>query len=115
MATSALEGIESIRVIRADGNLKVSGSPNLQHATIEAGSAPEINRNAGVAEVVVRANATITVPASVAVEVQEVAGNLEVSDLATPIVVKRVHGNLDAARIGTISIRETVSGKVTIK
>jgi DUF4097 and DUF4098 domain-containing protein YvlB len=115
MATSTLEGIESIRVMRADGNLKVSGAPDVQHATIEASVLPEITRIAGVAEVVVRANATIIVPAGVTVEVEELAGNLEVSDLATPIVVKRVRGNLDARRIGTIAIRESVGGNVSIK
>ena len=115
MPTATLEGIESIRITCADGNLKVSGKADIQQTTIDASIAPHITRNAGVAEVTVRSNATITVPAGVTVEVDEVAGNLEVADLATPIVVKRVHGNLDAARIGTITIHETVSGKVTIK
>jgi hypothetical protein len=115
MAISTLEGVESIRVMRADGNLKVSGAPDVQHATIEAGNPVEITRDAGVAEVIVRANATITVPAGVTVEVEELAGNLEVSDLATPIVVKRVRGNLDARHIGTIAIRESVGGNVSIK
>jgi gas vesicle protein len=115
MPTSTLEGIESIRVIRADGNLKVAGHADAQHATIDSSTAPHITRNAGVAELILRANATITVPAGVTVEVDEVAGNLEVADLATPIVVKRVHGNLDAAGIGTITVHETISGKATIK
>ncbi|HYR78463.1 MAG TPA: hypothetical protein VEO55_00570, partial [Candidatus Dormibacteraeota bacterium] len=115
MHTSTLEGIESIRVIRADGNLKVSSGPDVQHATIEASTAPEIIRNAGVAEVIVRANATIAIPAGVTVEVEDLGGNLDLSDLATPIVVKRVRGNLDARRIGSIAIREAVSGNVSIK
>src|SRR5713101_2507347 len=115
MATSTLEGIESIRVIRADGTLKVVGASDAHQATIEASVPAEVTPNAGVAEVIVRANATITVPAGITVEVEEVAGNLEVSDLATPLVVKRVRGNLDARRIGTIAIRETVSGNVSIR
>lgn len=115
MATSTLEGIESIRVIRADGNLKVCASFDAPHATIDASLAPEIARIAAVAEVIVRANATITVPAGVTVEVEELAGNLEVSDLATPFVVKRVRGNIEARRIGTISIREPVGGNVSVK
>ena len=114
MAISTLEGIESVRVIRAAGNLKVSGSPDAQLVTIDASVAPEITRNAGVAEVSIRANATITVPAGVTVEVEDLAGNLEVSDLATPFVVIRVRGNLDARQIGTIAIREPVGGAVSI-
>ncbi|HSU90721.1 MAG TPA: hypothetical protein VLI44_04685 [Sporolactobacillaceae bacterium] len=115
MHTSTLDGIESIRIIRADGNLKVSSGPDVQHATIEASTAPEIIRNAGVAEVVVRSNATIAIPAGVTVEVEELGGSLDLSDLATPIVVKRVRGNLDARRIGSIAIREAVGGNVSIK
>jgi hypothetical protein len=113
--TSTLDGIESIRIIRADGNLKVISGPDVQHATIEASTVPEIIRNAGAAEVIVRANATLAIPAGVAVEIEEVGGNLDLSELATPIVVKRVRGNLDARRIGSIAIREAVSGNVSIK
>src|SRR5882757_8961449 len=115
MHTSTLDGIESIRIIRADGNLKVISGPDVQHATIEASTAPEIIRNAGAAEVIVRANATLAIPAGVAVEIEELGGNLDLSDLATPIVVKRVRGNLDARRIGSIAMREAVSGNVSIK
>src|SRR5258708_4348205 len=115
MPTSTLEGIETIRVLRADGNLKISGKADSQHATIDASATPHIARTAGLAELIVRANATITVPPGVTVEIEEVAGNLEISDLATPLIVKRVHGNLDAARIGTITIHETISGSGTIK
>ncbi len=115
MAPTTLEGIESIRVMRAAGNLKVIGAADIPHATIDASVAPEITRNAGVAEVVVRSNATITIPAGVTVEIEEVAGNLEVSNLATPIVIKRIRGNLDADRIGAIAIREPVGGRVSIK
>jgi hypothetical protein len=115
MPTSTLEGIESIRVIRADGNLNVSSGPDVPHATIEASIPAEITRNQGVAEVIVHANATIAIPAGVTVEVEDLGGNLEVSDVATPLVVKRVRGNLDARRIGSITIREAVNGNVAIK
>src|ERR1700687_1581255 len=114
MPTSTLEGIESIRVIRADGNLKVSSAPDVHHAPIQASIPAEITRIGGVAEVIVRANAVIAIPSGVTIEVEEPGGNLEVSDLATPIAVKRVRGNLDAHRIGSIAIREAVSGNVSI-
>src|SRR5208283_1637005 len=114
MAISTLEGVESIRVLRAAGNLKITGADR-SGVEIDTNTAPQLTRNAGVAEIVVRDNATIAVPAGVAVEVEDLAGNLEVSDLATPFVVKRVRGNLHARRIGAISMRDTVSGNVSIK
>ncbi len=114
MAISTLEGVESIRVLRAAGNLKITGAdrPTVE---IDSGTAPRVNVNAGVAEVTLRDNATLAIPAGVTVEVEDLAGNLDLSDLATPFVVNRVRGNLHARRIGAISIRDTVSGNVTIK
>ena len=114
MAISTLEGVESIRVMRAAGNLEIAGADR-SAVEIDTNLAPQLTRSAGVAEVTLRDNATITVPAGVTVEVEDVAGNLGVSDLATPFVVKRVRGNLHARRIGAISMRDTVSGNVSIK
>ncbi len=114
MAISTIDGVESIRILRAAGNLKVSGGdpPAIE---IDSGVAPRVTTNAGVAEVTLRDNASITVPAGVTVEVQDLAGNLDVSDLATPFGVTRVRGNLHARRIGAISMRDTVSGNVSTK
>jgi DUF4097 and DUF4098 domain-containing protein YvlB len=114
MAISTLEGVESVRIMRAAGNLKITGSdrPTVE---IDTGTAPRVSVNAGVAEVTLRDNATLAVPAGVTVEVEDLAGNLDVSDLATPFVVNRVRGNLHARRTGAISIRDTVSGNVTVK
>jgi hypothetical protein len=115
MAISTLEGVESIRVLRAAGNLKVTGADAGRTAVeIDSGIAPQITRDAGVAELRLRDNAVIAVPAGIAVEVEDLAGNLDVSDLATPFVVKRIRGNLNARRLGAISIREPVGGNVTI-
>ena len=114
MAISTIDGVESIRILRAGGNLKISGGdrPAIE---IDSGVAPRVTTNAGIAEVTLRDNAVITVPAGVTVEVEDLAGNLDLSDLATPFVVTRVRGNLHARRIGAISMRDTVSGNVTIK
>src|SRR5258708_8945661 len=114
MAISTLDGVESIRILRAAGNLKISGGdrPSIE---IDSGTAPRVTTNAGVAEVTLRDNATVAVPAGVTVEVEDLAGNLDVSDLATPFVVTRVRGNLHARRIGAISMRDIVSGNVSIK
>jgi hypothetical protein len=114
MAISTIDGVESIRILRAAGNLKISGGdrPAIE---IDSGLAPRVTTNAGIAEVTLRDNASITVPAGIAVEVEDLAGNLDLSDLATPFVVTRVRGNLHARRIGAISMRDTVSGNVSIK
>src|ERR1700685_1768077 len=114
MAISTLDGVESIHILRAAGNLKIIGTdrPVIE---IDSGTAPRININAGVAEIALRDNASVAVPAGVTVEIDDLAGNLEVADLATPLVVTRVRGNLRAQRIGAISMRDTVSGNVTIR
>ncbi len=114
MAITTLEGVESIRILRAAGNLKISGADR-SAVEIDTNTAPQLTRDAGVAEVTLRDNATIAVPAGVTVEIEDLAGNLDVSDLAAPFVVKRVRGNLHARRLGAISIRDTVDGNVSIK
>ncbi len=114
MAISTLEGVESVRVLRAAGNLKIIGTDR-SAVEVDSGTAPKVATNAGVVELTLRDNATIAVPAGVTVEVEDLAGNLDVSDLATPFVVSRVRGNLHAARVGAFSIRDTVSGNVSIK
>jgi len=114
MSTTTLDGVESIRILRAAGNLKVTGADR-SAIEIDSGTEPRVTTNAGVAEVTLRDNAVITVPAGVTVEVEDLGGNLEISDLATPIVVTRVRGNLHARRVGAISMRDTVNGNVSIK
>jgi hypothetical protein len=114
MAISTIDGVESIRILRASGNLKIAGTDRLA-IEIDSGVAPRVSTNAGVAEVTLRDNASIAVPAGVTIEVEDLAGNLDVSNLATPFAVTRVRGNLHARRIGAISMRDTVSGNVSIK
>jgi hypothetical protein len=114
MAISTLEEVESVRVIRAAGNLKITGTDR-SAVEIDSNTAPRVDTSAGVAEVTLRDNASIAVPKGVTVEIEDVAGNLDVGELATPFVVKRVRGNLHARRMGAISMLDTVSGNVTIK
>ncbi|MGH7925700.1 MAG: hypothetical protein ACREQH_14040 [Candidatus Binatus sp.] len=114
MAVTTLEAVESIRVLHAAGNLKISGGDR-SAIEIDSGVAPRVTNNGGVAEVTLRDNATLTVPAAVAVEVEDLSGNLEVSDLVAPFVVSRVRGNFHARRLGAISIRDTVSGNLSVK
>ena len=117
MAISTLEGVESVRILRAAGNLKIAGSAASGRTAVEidSGTAPRVSTSAGVAEVTLRDNATVAVPAGVTVEVEDVAGNLDLADLSTPLVVSRIRGNLHARRIGAITMRDTVSGNVSIK
>src|ERR1700723_1698829 len=114
MAISTIDGVESIRILRAAGNLKITGG---DHPAIEidSGVAPRVTTNAGVAEVTLRDNASIALPAGGTIEGEDLAGNLDVSNLATPFAVTRVRGNLHARRIGAISMRDTVGGNVSIK
>jgi hypothetical protein len=114
MAISTIDGVESVRIIRASGNLKIAGSDRAA-IEIDSNAAPRVSTSAGVAEVTLRDNAVISVPAGVTVEVEDLAGNLDVADLATPLAVTRVRGNLSARRVGAISMRDTVSGNVSIK
>jgi hypothetical protein len=108
-----LEGVESIRIIRADGNLRIGATDGA--AEIRASVEPSISREAGVAEVTVRSNAEVRVPAGVTLEVVHCDGNLDAEDLAAPLVLGRVGGNLRARRMGAISVREKVSSNATIR
>ena len=114
MAISTLEGVESVRVTRASGHLKIAGCDR-SAVEIDSDVEPRVSVSAGVAEVKLRGHATITVPAGVAVEVEDVGGHLEVSDLTTPFVVNRVRGNMDLRRVGAVSIRDTLSGNLNVK
>ncbi len=66
MAITTLEGVESIRILRAAGNLKISGADR-SAVEIDTNTAPQLTRDAGVAEVTLRDNATVAVPAGVTV------------------------------------------------
>ncbi|HEV2169586.1 MAG TPA: hypothetical protein VGR40_01495, partial [Candidatus Binatus sp.] len=114
MAISTIDGVESVRITRASGNLKIAGGDR-SAVEIDTDSAPRVSTSAGVAEVRLRGNATVRVPKGVNVEVEDVAGNLQIADLATPFVVSRIRGNFDARQVGAISIRDSVSGNLNVK
>jgi hypothetical protein len=113
MNATNLEGVESIRIVRADGNLQISAADG--PAEIRASVEPSIVRDGGVAEVTIRSSAEVRVPAGVALEVIHCAGNLDAEDLAAPLAIGRVAGNLRARRIGAMSVREKVSGNATLR
>jgi len=65
--------------------------------------------------VTLRGNVSIAVPKGVTVEVEDLSGNLDVADLAAPFRRHSRSRHLHAHRIGAISMRDTVSGNVSIK
>ena len=117
MADTILEGVESIRVIRVDGNLKIRGIESVAAGKIiiDSGATPEVIRNGNVAEISTRSSTTISLSPGVAIDVEDVAGNLDASDFATPLFLTRLRGNFHARRIGAVTIRESVAGNFSLK
>jgi len=114
MSEVTLEGIESLRIIRADGNLTVSGAKT---GPVEIDSSPEphISRDGAHAEISLTSNADIRVPAGVTVEILENSGQLDLEDLGAPTALGRVHGNLRVRRMGALTIRDRIDGNARIE
>lgn len=104
-----IEGVESLRVINADGNLSIVGAsePPLK---LRCERQPLVRRNDAVAELYIRGNAELAVPPGVAVEVLECTGNLELSEFKGNLVLGHVAGRLSAREIGSIAIPGTIDG-----
>ncbi len=113
MIETSLEGVESIRVIRAAGNLKLARSDS-SAISIDCDVYPEVRRSAGTAELSLMSNAEVRVPANVAVEVVDCSGNLDVKDVSAPLSLGRIGGNLDARGVGSVAIRSSVHGNLEI-
>jgi hypothetical protein len=111
MNSIRLEGIESLKIIRVGGNLRVAGGGT--DVEIAADDDPEISREAATATVRIRSNASITVGPGIAIEADEVGGNLDATGLATPLVIGRVRGNLTASQLGAIDA-DQVGGNVNV-
>jgi len=114
MSEVTLEGIELLRIVRADGNLTVSGAKT---GPVEIDSSPEarVNRDGACAEVSLVSNAGIRVPAGVTVEISECSGQLDLEDLNTPTTLGRVHGNLRVRRMGALTIRDRIDGNARVE
>src|ERR1700750_3226878 len=117
MPETIIEGVESIRVTRVAGNLKLRGAESAASARgrIDASDTPEVIRNGDVAEVSIRSNATISIPKGVAIDVEHVGGNLDASDFVAPLFLTEVRGNFHARRIGTVTVRDSVAGNFSLK
>jgi hypothetical protein len=112
-----IDGVESVRVTRVAGNLKLRGAEPAEsrQVTIDASDTPQVTRNGDVAEVSIRTNATISIPKGVAIDVEHVGGNLDASDFAAPLFLTEVRGNFHARRIGTVTVRDSVAGNFSLK
>lgn len=109
-----LNDVESIRVMRAGGNLRVRGA-GAGDTIFQCDSEPQIRRVENRAEVLIAGNATIEVAKGVALEIFECAGNLDIEDIATPLSLGRVRGNLRARRLGAMAIRGEVAGNFSLE
>ncbi|HEY6417669.1 MAG TPA: hypothetical protein VIX59_01595 [Candidatus Binataceae bacterium] len=109
MIEANLEGVESLRVLRASGNLKLKRADGAA-LLVECDESPEVRRNAGKAEVQLRSNAELRIPAGVAVEIVDCAGNLDAEDISAPLLIGRVRGNFRSRRIGPLKVVSVVAG-----
>ncbi|MHB8382991.1 MAG: DUF4097 family beta strand repeat-containing protein [Candidatus Binataceae bacterium] len=109
-----LDGIESIRIVSAHGNLRVIGA-SAPPAAVLCAVEPRVNREGTRAEVSLRSNAEVRLPAGVAIEIVDCHGNLELEDFAPPVVLGRVGGNLHARRIGALVVRDRIGGNATVE
>ncbi len=112
MIEGSLDGIEVLRVIRAAGNLSITG---LEAAAgplrIICDHEPDLRRDGAAAEVSFDADAELAIAPGVAVEVMECAGHLEVEDFTGSLNLYRVAGHFSANNVGPITIRGNVEGR----
>lgn len=109
-----LSEVEAIRIMRVGGNLRVRGITS-GDTTIDSDTEPQLRRIDNRCEVLIAGNATVEVASGVALEILECAGNLDVEDIAVPLSLGRVRGNLRTRRLGAIAIRGEVGGNMTIE
>jgi len=112
MATDNLDGIETLRIERAHGNLKIAGGGERRFSGLDD---VDTTRDGATLEVTIRSNASITVPPGVTIEIIEVSGNLELRDLTAPVTLDKVKGNLAVSKVGAINIRERAAGHVRLE
>jgi hypothetical protein len=109
-----LNDVEAIRIMRAGGNLRVRGA-GAGDTIFQSDAEPQIRRVENRAEVLLAGNATIEVAEGVALELLECVGNLDIEDIATPLSLGRVRGNLRARRVGAVAIRGEVAGNLSLE
>ncbi len=114
MSAGTLEGIEMLRVIRASGNLAITGIETGPLRVI-SDHEPGLRRDGATAELDFDANAELAIPPGVAVEVMECAGHLEVEDFTGNLTLYRVAGHFNANNAGPITIRANIEGRCYVE
>ncbi len=110
MDETTLDGIESLRVMRAGGNLTITGI-DASPLRIISDQEPDLRRNGAAAEVYFTGNAELAIPPGVAVEVVECAGHLEVEEFSGNLSLNHVAGHFNASAVGPIVIRGNIDGR----
>ncbi|HYB90628.1 MAG TPA: hypothetical protein VEC38_06250 [Candidatus Binataceae bacterium] len=113
MATVNLDDVESIRVLRVAGNLRLRGTAATSPA-ISCSRPPELRRDGATLEVTLSSNGEIEIPSGVAIDVVRCSGNLEAGDVPAPLHVGRIRGNLRAWNVGALAIGEGVDGNLEV-
>src|SRR6266705_1817114 len=109
MIEANLERVESLRVMRSDGNLKIIGT-HAAEIKIHSNHAPETRRHDGAVEMLLEGGGEIEVPSGVTVEVLDCAGNLDLEDFSAPVTLGRVRGNLKVRNSGAVAVRGQING-----
>ncbi|MGH7865087.1 MAG: hypothetical protein ACREQB_08860, partial [Candidatus Binataceae bacterium] len=102
MIDEDLKEVESIRVVRADANLRLIGGAEITLARCDR--PPTVSRIGGVAEVSFEANAELRLRPGVIVEIKDCGGDLEIDDVVTPLTIESVGGNLRASGAGAVTV-----------
>lgn len=102
MIEAILKGVESIRVMRADANLRITGCA--EKTVARSDRPPTISQDAAVAEVSFEATAELTVRPGVIVEVKDCSGNLEIDHVVTPLKIDAVGGNLSVESVSGVVV-----------
>lgn len=114
MSEVVLEGIESLRIVRADSHVTIRGA-HPGPMRIECSGEVAVSRDGAKADISLPAHAELRMPSSVAIEVSECSGNLEIEDIAAPIIVGRIAASLRARSIAAVTVRDRIGGSCRIE
>lgn len=114
MDETTLSGIEALRVMRSQGNLRARGVAS-GPVTIRSEAEPQVRKLDDRAEVLITGDAEIEIPPGVSAEILDCGGNLEIEDYEGPLSLGRVRGNFRGRRLGSVAIRGEVDGEVRIE
>lgn len=109
-----LSGIEALRVMKSQGNMRARGVAS-GSVTIRSDLEPQVRNLDDRAEVLITGNSEIEIPPGVALEILDCGGNLDIEEYDGPLSLGRVRGNFRGKRLGSIAIRGEVDGEVRVE